>query len=63
MVGVPLRPHGPRRHAAAYAYRSGVSIEIVSKVILRHSNLSTTYRCIGKITESKAMIWIESLCG
>ena len=41
MVGVPLRPHDLRRYAATYASRSGVPIEIVSKVILRHSNLST----------------------
>jgi len=35
MVGVPLRPHDLRRYAATYASRSGVPIEIVSKVILR----------------------------
>ncbi|MEA3231328.1 MAG: site-specific integrase [Thermodesulfobacteriota bacterium] len=42
VVGIHLRPHDLRRHAATYASRSGVPIEIVSKVILRHSNLSTT---------------------
>jgi integrase/recombinase XerD len=63
MVGVPLRPHDLRRNAAAYAARSGVPIEIVSKVILRHSNLSTTPRHLGKITDSMAMSWIENLCG
>jgi hypothetical protein len=31
--------------AATYASRCGVPIEIVSKIILRHSNLSTI-RCI-----------------
>jgi integrase len=36
MVGVRLRPHDLRRHAATYASRAGVPIEIVSKVILRH---------------------------
>jgi integrase/recombinase XerD len=41
-VGVKLRPHDLRRHSATFASRSGVPIEIVSKVILRHANLSTT---------------------
>ena len=44
VVGVHLRPHDLRRHAATYASRSGVPIEIVSKIILRHLNLSTTAR-------------------
>ena len=42
LVGIDLRPHDLRRHSATYASRSGVPIEIVSKIILRHSNLSTT---------------------
>lgn len=42
LVGIHLRPHDLRRHAATYASRSGVPVEIVSKVILRHANLSTT---------------------
>ena len=41
IVGIHLRPHDLRRHAATYASRSGVPIEIISKVILRHANLST----------------------
>jgi len=47
-VGIRLRPHDLRRHAATYASRSGVPIEIVSKVILRHANLSTTksFNCV-----------------
>jgi integrase/recombinase XerD len=35
MVGIHLRPHDLRRHAATFASRSGVPIEIVSKIILR----------------------------
>ena len=61
IIGVPLRPHDLRRYAATYASRSGVSIEIVSKVILRHSNLSTTQRHLRKITDTEAMRWIENL--
>jgi hypothetical protein len=40
LVGVKLRPHDLRRHSATYTSRSGVPIEIISKVILRHANLS-----------------------
>jgi len=46
MVGIHLRPHDLRRHAATYASRSGVPIEIISKVILHHANLSTTYQSV-----------------
>jgi hypothetical protein len=50
-----------RWHAATYASRSGIPIEIVSKVILRHSNLSTPQRYLGKIIDTKAMRWVENL--
>jgi len=60
-VGIWLRPHDLRRHAATYASRSGVSIEIVSKVILRHANLSTTQIYLGKVPDTEAMRWIENL--
>ncbi len=61
MVNIHLRPHDLRRYAATYASRSGVSLEIVSKVILRHSNLSTTQMYLGKISDTEAMKWIENL--
>jgi integrase/recombinase XerD len=61
VVGIHLRPHDLRRHAATYASRSGVPIEIVSKVILRHSNLSTTEPYLGKISDVEAMKWIDNL--
>jgi len=61
VVGIHLRPHDLRRHAATYASRSGVPIEIVSKVILRHSDLSTTERYLGKISDVEAMKWIDKL--
>jgi integrase len=63
LVGINLRPHDLRRHAATYASRSGTPIEIVSKVILRHSNLATTQRYLGKISDLEAMRWIETLHG
>lgn len=63
MVGIHLRPHDLRRHFATYAFRSGVPIEIVSKVILRHANLSTTQRYLGTISDVEAIRWIENLYG
>ncbi|GAH71484.1 unnamed protein product, partial [marine sediment metagenome] len=48
LVGINLKSHDLRRHAATYASRSGTPIEIVSKIILRHANLSTTQRYLGK---------------
>ena len=61
MVGINLKPHDLRRHSATYASRSGVPIEIVSKVILRHANLSTTQRYLETISDVEAMRWIENL--
>jgi integrase len=48
LVGIRLRPHDLRRHAATFASRSNVPLEIISKVILRHANLSTikSFNCI-----------------
>jgi len=63
LVGIKLRPHDLRRHAATHASRSGTPIEIVSKVILRHANLSTTQRYLGKVSDAEAMKWIENLYG
>jgi integrase/recombinase XerD len=63
VVGIHLRPHDLRRHAATYASRSGVPIEIVSKVILRHANLSTTQRYLGTVSDIEAMRWIDNLYG
>jgi len=63
LVGVHLRPHDLRRHAATYASRSGVPVEIVSKVILRHANLSTTQRYLGKVSDVEAVRWVENLYG
>jgi len=62
-VGIHLRPHDLRRHAATYASRCGTPIEIVSKVILRHSNLATTQQYLGKVSDVEAMRWIDHLHG
>lgn len=56
-VGIHLRPHDLRRHAATYASRAGAPLEIVSKVILRHANLSTTQRYLGKVSDKEAIRW------
>jgi integrase/recombinase XerD len=63
VVGIHLRPHDLRRHAATYASRSGVPIEIVRKVILRHANLSTTQRYLGTVSDNEAIRWIDNLYG
>jgi len=63
LVGIHLRPHDLRRHAATYASRSGTPLEIVSKLLLRHSNLQTTQRYLGKISDLEAMRWIDNLHG
>jgi len=61
MINVDLKPHDLRRHAATYASRSGVPIEIVSKIILRHANLATTQRYLGKVSDTEAIHWIENI--
>jgi integrase/recombinase XerD len=61
LAGLYLRPHDLRRHSATFASRAGVSIEIISKVILRHANLSTTQRYLGKVSNIEAIRWIENL--
>jgi integrase len=61
LVGIGLRPHDLRRHAATFASRSNVPFEIISKVILRHRNLSTTQIYLGKVSETEAIRWIENL--
>lgn len=63
LIGGKLTPHDLRRHAATYASRSGTPIEIVSKVILRHANLATTQRYLGKVSDVEALKWIENLYG
>jgi len=60
-INVNLKPHDLRRNAATYASRSGVPIEIVSKIILRHANLATTQRYLGKVSDTEAIYWIENI--
>ena len=62
-LGVKLRPHDLRRHAATQASRAGVPLEIISKVILRHKDLKTTQRYLGKVDDLEASRVIEALLG
>jgi len=62
-AGIDLRPHDLRRHAATYASRNGVPLEVVSKVILRHQNLRTTQIYLGKISDAEAIRWLNMLYG
>lgn len=61
LADVGLKPDDLRRHAATYASRAGAPLEIVSKIILRHANLSTTQIYLGKVSDSEAMRWIENI--
>jgi site-specific recombinase XerD len=63
LVGVKVSPHDLRRHAATYASRAGTPIELVSKLILRYANLSTTQRYLGRISDVEALRWIDNLHG
>ena len=63
LVGITLKPHDLRKHAATYASRSGTPIEIVSKVLLRYSNLSITQRYLETISDVEAIRWIDNLHG
>ena len=61
LIGIEISPHDLRRHAATYASRAGAPIEIVSKVILRHANLSTTQRYLGKVSDDEASRWVDNI--
>ena len=63
LVGVRSRPHDLRRHAATFVSRAGTPLEIGSKIILRHSNLSTTQRYLGKVSDMEGMRWIDNIQG
>jgi hypothetical protein len=39
------------------------SADFVSKVILRHANLSTTQQYLGTVSDVEAMRWIDNLYG
>ncbi|MFI5343853.1 MAG: tyrosine-type recombinase/integrase [Chlamydiales bacterium] len=58
---VQIAPHDLRRHSATYASRNGVPLEIVSKVILRHQDLKTTQIYLGKVSDSEAIRWMDTL--
>jgi integrase/recombinase XerD len=58
-----ITPHDLRRYSATYASRSGVPLEIVSKVILRHQDLKTTQSYLGKVSEAEAIRWMDMLHG
>jgi len=63
LVNIELKPHDLRRHAATSSSRSRTPIEIVSKAILRHADVSKTQRYLGKVNDTEAIRWIETLYG
>lgn len=54
-----LRPHDLRRHAVTLASRDGIPLEVISKVICRHSSVLTTQRYLGSIDPNEASRWVE----
>ncbi len=62
-LNVQISPHDLRRHAATYASRNGVPLEIISKVILRHQDLKTTQVYLGKVSDTEAIRWMDVLHG
>ncbi|MBU1055063.1 MAG: tyrosine-type recombinase/integrase [Proteobacteria bacterium] len=62
-LNVHVSPHDLRRYSATYASRNGVPLEVVSKVILRHQDLKTTQVYLGKISDSEAIRWMDTLHG
>ncbi len=61
VVGIHLRPHDLRRHAATYASRSGVPIEIISQNHITPFESVDHERYLGKISDVEAMKWIDNL--
>jgi len=60
-LNVKISPHDLRRHSATYASRNGVPLEIISKVILRHQDLKTTQIYLGKVSDTEAIRWTDTL--
>ena len=58
-----LSPHDLQRYSFKYANRNRVTLEIISKVILRHKDLKTTQVYLGKVSDSEAIRWMYILMG
>jgi integrase len=64
LVGIKLRPHDLRRHSATYASRSGVPIEIVSKVhsqackSVNHSAVSGIHKRCRSHQVDREHLWV-----
>ena len=44
-------------------HRANSKENTVNKVILRHTDFSTTQRYLGKVNDTEAIRWIETLYG
>ncbi len=58
-----VSPHDPGRYSSTYASRNGVLLEIVSKIKLRYQNLKTTQVYLGKVSDQKALGWMDIVYG
>jgi integrase/recombinase XerD len=61
MAGIKLRPHDFRGQAANHVERSGLPIEIISKIRLRPADFSTTQPYLGQVFDDAAIGWMENL--
>ena len=43
--------------------RNGIPLKVISKVILRHQDLTTTQMYLGRISEAEAVRWMDVLHG
>ena len=56
-----IRPHGLRRHSATHASRNGIRLEVISRVILRHSDLKTSQMYLDNVTDTEAIRRVDVL--
>lgn len=62
-LGVKLAPHDLRRHAATQASRAGKPLQWISQCLLRHANIATTERYLGRISPAESNMIMESMYG
>jgi integrase len=59
--GVKLRLHDLRRFGATHASRAGVPLEIVSRNLLRHSDLKISQLYIGATSPDQTQRWLDTI--
>ena len=59
--GIKLKLHDLRRFGATYASRAGVPLEIVSRNLLRHSDLKISQLYIGASSPAQTQKWLDTI--